>query len=394
MALIWALHIPDQVLQPSWWILGWIIALIGVVWAGMGVEDEEIPRIGLFSAVFFLGTLFHLPMLNVHLLLPGIMGLFLGRRAILAIMVAMVLQAGMGHGGFTTVGINSVIMAFPALLAWVVFTPLLQKQSKETRWLPLFGFLLGFLPVLLVVILHSLTLYKGGVVDLTPQILVTLPFHLPVAIAEGLFLASALPFLAAAQMPPFRNTTQEPLVSNLSQGWLPPLIGLVGISGLAQAGYPPHPSRVESLHNLRIDWKVTGSDQIEVEAYFERGSPFQTGELIVKNSQGKEILRETRHDSGKFVVKIPEGNPGDLDLYIHAEDHLAHSKIPGEKRQTRETSQRPSSPEEATPAPTSAQQESKGLQFRDLLLGLSLILSITAFWMASRSLKKKTENQQ
>jgi ABC-type Co2+ transport system permease subunit len=49
----------------------------------------------------------------------------LGRRAALAIPVGLLLQAVLiGHGGFTTLGVNSCLMVLPALLAGLLFAGL------------------------------------------------------------------------------------------------------------------------------------------------------------------------------------------------------------------------------------------------------------------------------
>ncbi|MFN4258604.1 MAG: energy-coupling factor ABC transporter permease, partial [Gemmataceae bacterium] len=54
-----------------------------------------------------------------HLLLNGLVGVLLGWRAALAIPVGLLLQAALiGHGGYSTLGVNSCILTVPALLAW------------------------------------------------------------------------------------------------------------------------------------------------------------------------------------------------------------------------------------------------------------------------------------
>ena len=53
---------------------------------------------------------------SAHLLLNGLIGVVLGRRAVLAILVGLTLQAILfGHGGFLTLGVNTCVMALPAL---------------------------------------------------------------------------------------------------------------------------------------------------------------------------------------------------------------------------------------------------------------------------------------
>jgi ABC-type Co2+ transport system permease subunit len=62
------------------------------------------------------------------LLLNGLVGVVLGWRAPLAILVGVTLQAFLlGHGGKTTIGVNTCDMALPALLSWGLY-------STVRRW--------------------------------------------------------------------------------------------------------------------------------------------------------------------------------------------------------------------------------------------------------------------
>src|SRR6185437_14257593 len=134
LALPWAVHISDGVLRDPWWVGGFVVSGLLVLLAAYRVRDEEIPRIALLSAAFFVATLMHLPLgpTRVHLLLNGLVGVVLGRRAPLAIAMGLALQAVLlGHGGFTTLGVNACVMTLPALLAAAMFAGL--------RRLPWFG---------------------------------------------------------------------------------------------------------------------------------------------------------------------------------------------------------------------------------------------------------------
>jgi ABC-type Co2+ transport system permease subunit len=62
---------------------------------------------------------------SVHLLLNGMMGVVLGRRAAVAIPVGVFLQAVLlQHGGYGTMGVNCCVMTLPALVAWQMFVML------------------------------------------------------------------------------------------------------------------------------------------------------------------------------------------------------------------------------------------------------------------------------
>jgi ABC-type Co2+ transport system permease subunit len=102
---------------------GYVAAALLAFWGSWRIRDEEIPRIALLSAAFTVASAFHVSVglgTSVHLILNGLVGAVLGRRAALAIPVGLFLQAVAGHGGFTTLGINTCIMLMPALLAGLV----------------------------------------------------------------------------------------------------------------------------------------------------------------------------------------------------------------------------------------------------------------------------------
>jgi|GEM_PF-38494 len=128
IGLPFAVHISDGVLTWPWLAGGFVLAGLLVAAAMVRVRDEEIPRIALMTAAFFVASLIHVPIpigpTSVHLLLNGLLGVIVGRRAPLAVLLGLTLQAVLfGHGGFTTIGVNTCVMALPALgAAWLFGT--------------------------------------------------------------------------------------------------------------------------------------------------------------------------------------------------------------------------------------------------------------------------------
>ena len=113
-----AVHISDGVLTWPWLAGGFALAGLLARRRLVRVRDEEIPRIALLTAAFFVASLIHVPVGadQRHLLLNGLLGVVLGRRAPLAVLVGLTLQAVLfGHGGFTAIGVNTCVMALPAL---------------------------------------------------------------------------------------------------------------------------------------------------------------------------------------------------------------------------------------------------------------------------------------
>jgi cobalt/nickel transport system permease protein len=123
-ALPWAVHISDGVLTGPWLLAGFVVMVLLMLPACWRVRDEEIPRIALLTAAFFVASLIHIRIgpTTAHLLLNGLVGVVLGRRAAVAIPIGLFLQAVfLGHGGISTLGINACVMTLPALAACGLF---------------------------------------------------------------------------------------------------------------------------------------------------------------------------------------------------------------------------------------------------------------------------------
>jgi ABC-type Co2+ transport system permease subunit len=122
--MLFAVHISDGVLQPPW-LLGGVAAAALLVLASLWrLRDDEVPRIALLTAAFFIVSLMHIRVgpTSVHLLFNGLIGVLLGWRAALAIACGLFLQFFyIGHGGVYTLGVNTCVLTLPALGAWLLF---------------------------------------------------------------------------------------------------------------------------------------------------------------------------------------------------------------------------------------------------------------------------------
>jgi cobalt/nickel transport system permease protein len=125
LSALLAVHIADTVLTRPWEAAGFAGAAALAALGAWRVRDEEIPRIALLTAAFFVASQVHIRVgpTSVHLLLNGLVGVVLGRRAGLAVLVGLTLQAILfQHGGYYALGINCCVMAVPALAAGGLFT--------------------------------------------------------------------------------------------------------------------------------------------------------------------------------------------------------------------------------------------------------------------------------
>jgi cobalt/nickel transport system permease protein len=192
-----AVHISDGVLSPIFLIAGFIVAGLFLVPSLLRIQEEEIPRIGLLTAAFFVASSIHVRVGpgSVHLLLNGLVGVVLGRRAPLAIWVALILQALLlGHGGFTTLGVNAVIMTLPALLAAIMFRNAGGPQSpKRALWI---GSLTGAVTVIITAAMYAFVLIDAGIEDFRIIALFGFAIHLPLAAIEGLIVGVTAGYLA------------------------------------------------------------------------------------------------------------------------------------------------------------------------------------------------------
>ena len=176
--------------------LGFALLIPLVAWSAYGVADDEIGRLGTVAAAFFVATLVHFPtgVGSVHLLLNGVAGVILGRRAPLALVVGLGLQALLfAHGSLMSLGVNAVIYCAPAVLA----RPLL----AATRRLPPFrrGVAVGGVVALLTVVGSATALHLGGEAAVRAAAPVALAMNLPVVGVEAVAVGFVVSYLAVAR---------------------------------------------------------------------------------------------------------------------------------------------------------------------------------------------------
>jgi cobalt/nickel transport system permease protein len=188
-------HISDGVLPPAMLAAGFLIALTLLVFSMRNIRIEEIPKVSLITAALFVASLVHFPIgpTSVHLIMNGLAGILLGRRAFIGVFVALTLQAVFfQHGGLSVLGVNAFNIGVPALLAWQLFE---KRRGLESPHLEaVFGALAGGLAVLTSVLLVSLELLALGEAFNEISLLV-IGAHLPVIIIEALVVGAAAGFL-------------------------------------------------------------------------------------------------------------------------------------------------------------------------------------------------------
>ena len=196
MLSLFAVHLSDGALSEAWWGAGFAGGAALLLLALWRIREEEVPRVGVLTAAFFVASSVHIKLAvlptSVHLILNGLVGVVLGRRAPLAVAVGLVLQYFLlSHGGLTTLGVNTCVVGLPALAAGWLY-PLLRRVG-----VPAFarGVLCGGGAVAGAVVLNFLALLFGGKEDWQALAKLVLLAHVPIVIAEGLMLGVLVSYL-------------------------------------------------------------------------------------------------------------------------------------------------------------------------------------------------------
>jgi len=192
------MHISEGVLSGPVLISGMVLATAGTAIGLKKLDYDRIARAGILSAAFFVASLIHVPIgpSSVHLILNGIVGLLLGWTAFPAILVALTLQAIIFQfGGITTLGVNTIIMALPALICYYLFGPLIHKKPSIS--VPA-AFACGFFSVLISALIVGVALIFTEENFLTVSAMLIIA-HLPVMIIEGIVTVFCLAFLKKVQ---------------------------------------------------------------------------------------------------------------------------------------------------------------------------------------------------
>ncbi|MFH1102763.1 MAG: cobalt transporter CbiM [Pseudomonadota bacterium] len=188
------MHISEGVLSAPALFAGAVLAVGGTVIGLKKLDIHNIPQAGILSAAFFVASLIHIPIgpSSIHLILNGMVGFFLGWVAFPAILTALVLQAIMFQfGGITTLGVNTIIMAGPAVLCYYIFSPFIQKKP----WICIAAsFACGSTAVFLGALLLASFLVFSDKHFLEISMVVVIA-HLPVMVIEGLITTFCVLFL-------------------------------------------------------------------------------------------------------------------------------------------------------------------------------------------------------
>lgn len=189
------MHISDGVLPISVTVGSYVASAALVAWSARRTHNEELPKLAMMTAAFFVASLVHVPFgpTSVHLIIPGLTGALLGASAFLSVGLGLLLQSLLFQfGGLTALGANALMMGLPALICGWFF----QRYKGRTQLRHTFvGGLVGAAGTVMAAIILAILLVAGGE-DFFGVAKIALLAHIPVIIVEGVVSAFTIGFLS------------------------------------------------------------------------------------------------------------------------------------------------------------------------------------------------------
>ena len=188
------MHISEGILPLPVLAAGAGLAAAGTFIGLRKLDYEHVPRVGLMAAAFFVVSLIHVPLpgTSVHLIGNGLAGLILGWQAFPAILVGLSLQALLFQfGGVTSLGVNTVDMALPAVLVGVACRPLVMRSDALMY---AGGFMAGVMAVFVAGVMTASALALSGEEFSVPAKAIFVA-HIPIMVVEGIICAFCVGFI-------------------------------------------------------------------------------------------------------------------------------------------------------------------------------------------------------
>ncbi|MCE0557429.1 cobalt transporter CbiM [Motilimonas sp. E26] len=203
------MHIVDGALSIPVLALGGVLTAIGVGIGLKRMDYDNLPQVGMLSAVFFIASYIHLPLgfTSVHLIMNGLIGIVLGWAAFPALFVALILQAVFfGFGGVLVLGVNTFNIAIPGLIMYAIcYWGIRSGSSKRAAiWGAIGG--AGAVAITSLLVAGALAL-SGDAFILVAK--ATLPAHVPVMLIEG-FVSGAAVYLLHQVKPELLGVKAQP----------------------------------------------------------------------------------------------------------------------------------------------------------------------------------------
>lgn len=255
-------------------------------------DDRRVPQIAVLTSIFFVSSWIHIPLgaVSVHLLLNGLLGIVLGLLSVPAIFVGLFLQTILlGHGGLTTLGVNTITIASGALVARPIFRAI-WRGGENPRRAAAAAFLAAIAAVLVSGTILFFLMSAAGKASDRVAVIYVLP-NLLVALVDGCVTASAVLFLLhvkpemiaargivlSAALPESRARDAGPRGD--------PVRGALALV-LLWLGASLAPMPVASAHGLHLEARFADGS-VRVEAFFSDGKPARGARVAVHERRGE-----------------------------------------------------------------------------------------------------------
>ena len=200
------MHISEGVLSMPVLIGGAVFTAAGVAMGLRKINAGNLPKTAVMTAAFFTASFIHVNVgpSSVHLMLNGLIGLMMGWAAFPVVLIGLLIQGILfQYGGLTTLGVNTLNVAGPAVLFGFVFNRMI---FSENRWRRSIGsFCAGFLAIGLTAVLVSVALILTDPEKYRIAAYTILLSHVPVMFIEGLVALLCVRFLKKVKPELLRN---------------------------------------------------------------------------------------------------------------------------------------------------------------------------------------------
>ena len=179
------MHISEGVLSTSIIVSSAAILVPLIINSVRKLQYEDISKVALLSAAFFVVSTIHLPLgvTSVHFMMLGIIGIMLGWHSFTALLIALLLQALLiGFGGISSLAVNTLNTGIGALVGFYIFAIFKNRLPFVVT-----SFLVGFLPIIIssLGIAFALMFSHEDFITVAKTAFLA---HLPLAFVEGVIM--------------------------------------------------------------------------------------------------------------------------------------------------------------------------------------------------------------
>ena len=209
------MHISEGVLDAPVLGAAAVVAAGGVAYGLRKMEDRDTVTVAVMASALFVASFVRVPVgvSSIHLVFNGLAGLLLGWQAFPALAVALIIQSVFGFGGLSTLGVNLLIMAGPAVVIHGLCKGRFSFDNSRKTFLV--GCAVGGLAIAIGLLVEALFLLTAGrEFAALSGLLVT--SGIPLVLIEGAVTGAAVVFLARIRPEMFPHRFRPP--STLEEG--------------------------------------------------------------------------------------------------------------------------------------------------------------------------------